>query len=220
MLGLIDYKIEYAYYLGGYFVIAILLSLLSRRIKNSFFSKTVKVFCFPFMILALLAKIILPIFTLLFNAFILFALTIGVPLSLFYFFDFGLQKTTIFFICFTFGTIMSAYCAKVLLTLVVKISSTIDSDKKDAQILEDLTALFYTKEFVIFFIFLFYCIFLIMMSFMKIQCAKPLFSENIDLALLQSFLVFIAFTNMVVKSKDVLLTPKSILAIYLKYLSS
>ena len=36
------------------------------------------------------------------------------------------------------------------------------------------------------------------------------------MAILQSFLVFIAFTNMIIKSKDIKLAPQTILALYAK----
>lgn len=54
------------------------------------------------------------------------------------------------------------------------------------------------------------------MSFFKIQYGQSLLSTETDTAILQSFLVFIAFTNMIVKSKDIKLTPQTILYLYAK----
>ena len=46
---------------------------------------------------------------------------------------------------------------------------------------------------------------------MKIQYNEPLITTNIDSAILKAFLVFIAFSNMVNKSKDVEIKTKPLL---------
>jgi len=82
--------------------------------------------------------------------------------------------------------------------------------------LKELTSIFFQKNNLLFFIYACYFIYLGIMSFFKIQYEKPLLSIETDLAILQSFLVFIAFANMIVKSKDVSLAPQRILYIYSK----
>ena len=46
---------------------------------------------------------------------------------------------------------------------------------------------------------------------MQIQYNEPLITTNIDSAILKAFLVFIAFSNMVNKSKDVKIKTKPLL---------
>ena len=208
----------------GYILFITILWACFGKVKNKLIKKMIEVLCFPLFVFYILLQLILPTLTLMFSATILLIITFGLPFILFnsieYIFAFGLTKSTMGFLSITLGTIISVYCSKYLLPLILRISPQLNSEKMGTKYLRELVTLFYQKNNVIFFIYLCYFVFLLIMSFMKIQYTQPLFSKNTDLAILQSFLVFIAFTNMIMKSKDVLLAPKSLLIIYLKIIFS
>ena len=67
------------------------------------------------------------------------------------------------------------------------------------------------KNNVNFLIYLAYFLFLSISGLMQIQYNEPLITTNIDSAILKAFLVFIAFSNMVNKSKDVEIKTKPLL---------
>jgi len=219
------FKFElFVYCFLGYMVFTAILMVCLSNVKNKIVKTTLEILYFPLSVLYILLKLILPTMTLLLNAFILLMLAFGLPFiflnSIECAFAVGLTKSTMGFLSITFGTIISVFCSKYLLSLILRISPPLNSEKTETKYLRELVTLFYQKNNVIFFIYFCYFIFLLIMSFMKIQFAQPLFLQNTDLAILQSFLVFIAFTNMIMKSKDVLLAPKSILTVYLKIIFS
>jgi len=93
-------------------------------------------------------------------------------------------------------------------------------DRPQNKFMKELTITMYQKENIIFVIYAFYFIYLVMWSFYKIQYDKSLLHGDMDSAILQSFLVFIAFTNMIIKSKEVMLAPRDVLYLYAKIILS
>lgn len=207
----------------GYFIFTLILSFISKKLNNKIFDKIELILTAPFGIIYLILGLIVPFGGLFFNTIILFLITFGIPLLLLNgldnIFDFGLKKATIVFISLTFASISSVYISKYILKFILKWSPiTMDtySEQPFRKHLKDLTALFYQKNNINFCIYLFYFIYLLFTAFSKIQYSKPIFNAEIDLAVLQSFLVFIAFSNMITKSKDVNLAIDKILTLYFK----
>lgn len=207
----------------GYFIFTLILSFISKKLNSKIFNKIELILTAPFGVIYLVLGLIVPFGGLFFNTIILFLMTFGIPFLLLngldHIFDFGLKKATMVFISLTFASISSVYISKHILGFILKWSPiTMDTydEKPFRKDLKDLTALFYQKNNVNFCIYLFYFIYLLFTAFSKIQYGKPIFNVEIDLAVLQSFLVFIAFSNMVTKSKDVNLAIDKILVLYFK----
>ncbi len=221
---IINIKIEVIlYYIFGLMTLSMILSYLTEKSKSKILQKISFIFSIPISIIHLILSLGIPTCVLLFNALILFIVSFGIPLLLMnqieILFNFGLKKSTMLFFCISFATILSVYVSKYLLKFILKFSPiTMDTyaEKTKNKYLKELTSIFYQKNNIVFFIYACYFIYLGIMSFFKIQYGKPLLSAETDLAILQSFLVFIAFTNMILKSKDVKLSPKTILYLYAK----
>jgi len=203
----------------GYALLIMEISYFTEKCKNKLFKQILFVFSIPFHSFFLILSLIQPTLVLLFNASILFMVSFGIPFILFNFLNLGLKTSTTLFLCISIASILSVYASKYLLKIIFRFSPVMMdtiAEKPQNKYLKELTALFYQKSNIIFCIYFFYLVYIAVMSFIKIQCNQPVFRNDIDLAILQSFLVFIAFTNMLLKSKDVQLAPKSILRLYAK----
>ncbi len=200
-----------------------ILFYLTEKTKNKILQKISFIFSIPLSIIHLIFSLGMPTGVLLFNAVILYIISFGIPFLIMdqieILFNFGLKRATMYFFCISFASILSVYLSKYLLKFILKISPvTMDTytEKPKNRYLKELTTVFYQKNNIIFLIYTCYFVFLGIMSFFKIQYEQPLLSTETDMAILQSFLVFIAFTNMIIKSKDIKLAPQTILALYAK----
>ena len=63
----------------------------------------------------------------------------------------------------------------------------------------------------VFLVYLIYFVYLAVSGFRLIQCENYLFSETIDAAILKAFLVYIAYTNMIIKAKETEIDAKVLL---------
>ena len=85
---------------------------------------------------------------------------------------------------------------------------------------EELALYVIRKNNIIFLIYFIYLLYLIISNFVQIQYNTPLISIAIDNAVLKSFLVFIAFSNMINKSGEVDIESKFLLNKILKLIES
>ncbi|MDR3273151.1 MAG: hypothetical protein LBT29_06705 [Flavobacteriaceae bacterium] len=212
-------KLEYIIeFFLGYVVIFVILSTVANKMDNSILKKIAQLFSLPLSIIYLILRIGLPTVVLLLNAIFLFLLTFGIPVismvQIETIFEIGLKRPTMIFLAMTFASISAVYISKYLLKFILKWSSvTMDSYRERFQ---ELTTLFYHKNNILFFIYACYFIYLGITAFLKVQCGIPFFSIEIDIAILQSFLVFLAFSNMISKFQDVRFAPQAILILYAK----
>jgi hypothetical protein len=221
---ILNIKIDvFAYSLLGLIILGFISSYFAKKTGNNILQKISFIFSIPLSIIHLILSLGIPTGVLLFNIFILFAVSFGIPFLIMNqietFFNFGLKKATMYFCCISFASILSVYLSKYLLKFILKVSPvTMDTytERPKNKYLKELTSVFYQKNNIIFVIYTCYFVFLGIISFFKIQYEQPLLSPEIDMAILQSFLVFIAFTNMIIKSKDIKLAPQTILALYAK----
>lgn len=205
----------------GYVAFCMLLSYIAEKTNNKILNKMVIITAYPMALIMFILRLGVPTLTLIFNAFFLFLTTFGIPFLIMHgiesIFEFGLKKPTMIFLALSIASILSVYLSKYLLIFILKWSPVLKGnyeDKPRHKHLQELTKIFYQKNNILFLIYLLYFIYLGVTAFTKTQLGRATFSNDIDIAVLQSFLVFLAFSNMVAKSKDVTLASQSILSIY------
>lgn len=205
----------------GYVALCLLLSYFVEKTNNKILNKIVIITAYPMALILFILRLGVPTLILIFNAFILFLTTFGIPFLIMheieFIFGLGLKRPTMIFLALSIASILSVYLSKYLLNFILKRSPVLRGsyeDRPSHKHLQELTAIFYQKNNILFLIYFCYFIYLSITAFTKIQLGRPIFSNEVDLALLQSFLVFIAFSNMIAKSKEVILAPQAILSIY------
>lgn len=131
-----------------------------------------------------------------------------------------LSWNTIIFLILTLGFIIGVHGSAIVLSEIRRMSSNIIRRKgtRDEEMMENLALYVVQKGTIKFFIYLAYLILISIMAYMKLQYGTPMLSEGIDNAIVTSFLVFIAYTNMVVNSKDVEMSSKELYSKMIKVL--
>lgn len=128
-------------------------------------------------------------------------------------FDLNISQTTVFFITLAIGSIASVHGSKLIHWIIKEYTPLKNWENHEYEAVQTELALYViNKNNVNFIIYLVYFIFLTMSGFMQIQYNEPLITIDIDSAILKAFLVFIAFSNMVNKSKDVEIKTKPLLS--------
>jgi uncharacterized membrane protein (DUF485 family) len=204
-----------------YVIFSLILSSIAEKFDNKILNKIVIITAYPLAIIFFILRLGVPTLTIFFNAFFLFITTYGIPFLIMNgiesIFEIGLKRPTMIFLALTLASILSVYLSKYLLILILRVSPVLRGSYEDRprhKHLQELTTIFYQKNNILFFIYFCYFIYLGTTAFSKIQIGIPIFSNETDLAIQQSFLLFLAFSNMVAKSKDVILAPQAILSIY------
>ena len=123
---------------------------------------------------------------------------------LFYIFKFKLLGETAIFILLSSISIVSVYGQKIIRWVIKKYSLLKQSFEQEL--------IFYVihRSNLIFFIYSMYLLYFCVSNFIQIQYHSPLISIEIDNAILKSFLVFIACSNMLTKSKEVEVEAKEL----------
>ncbi|MBV4088413.1 hypothetical protein KSZ02_08460 [Bacteroides thetaiotaomicron] len=209
--------------LGIYAIIFIILNVLCSKTKNRFILLFIKIINFPIPIIYVIFKIALPTVALLFNTIMFFMVTWGIPALILYglnaLFSTNLSEATMNFITLSLASIMSVHASKYVLKAINRFSPiTMDTyqEKPERKYIKELTTFIYQGDNVNFFIYLGYFIYLSITAFLTIQYNTYLINANTDFAVLKSFLVFLAFTNMMKQSQNTKFAPESILTIYAK----
>lgn len=215
--------LHFILFIVGYVILSMILSSIAEKFDNKILNKIVIITAYPLAIIFFILRLGVPTLTLFFNALILFITTFGIPFLIMNgiesIFEIGLKKSTMIFLALTLASILSVYLSKYLLSFILKRSPVLRGTYEDRprhKYLQELTTIFYQKNNILFFIYFCYFVYLGTTAFSKIQIGTPIFNNETDLAIQQSFLLFLAFSNMVAKSKDVLLAPQAILNIYAK----
>lgn len=118
---------------------------------------------------------------------------------------------TIVFISFSLFSIISVYGQKTIRWAIRKYSPLKNKGEYIFELYQEELALYVIdRSNLIFLIYLIYLLYLSISNFIQIQYHSPLISTEIDNAILKSFIVFIAFSNMVAKSKEAKIDPKEL----------
>ena len=146
----------------------------------------------------------------------LVAYAFGIPTILVIAIDclFGLNFSweTKFFITLAVCSIISVHASKFIHWVIQEHSPLKNWENHKYEAVKTELALYViNKNNVNFLIYLAYFLFLSISGFMQIQYNEPLITTSIDSAILKAFLVFIAFSNMVSKSKETEIEVKPLL---------
>lgn len=173
-------------------------------------------------ILNLLALISILLPSIVYSFVILIISTYGIPFIIIYglnsFIDIGLKLTTITFISLSLASILLVYASEYLLPIILNYNPFMLKNSNDEPIrvyTRQLVTLVYIRGNVMFLVYLFYLVFIFVTALYRTQYDKP-FIEETDAPILQSFAIFLAFTNMMTKSKDTILKRHELLALFHK----
>ena len=206
------------------FTIYIITYLILQRIinyrKNKILIFIKDVLSIPF----LLAFFINPIVIIFLSYLLLIVYSIIPPiiivLSSIFLFSVNLSIETSIFIVFTLSSIIGTYGGKYI-QWIIKRSPLRNWGNHKYEVFQEELALYVThKSNIIFFIYFVYLLYLSISNFILIQYNEPLITVAIDNAVLKSFLVFLAFSNMINKSKEVDMKADSLLGKILRLMKS
>ena len=143
-----------------------------------------------------------------------------IVLSSIFLFSVNLSIETSIFIVFTLSSIIGTYGGKYIQWIIKRSPLRNWENHKYEEFQEELALYVVQKSNIIFFIYFVYLLYLFISNFVLIQYNKPLITIAIDNAVLKSFLVFLAFSNMVNKSKEVDMKADSLLGKILRLMKS
>ena len=193
-----------------YIFISLILTFIKNKYRNNFWHflnsiillpKNLIYFIYPTFII-IISYLLMIIFS--FVPSLIFILIINV-------FRINFLNETIVFISFSLFSIISVYGQKTIRWAIRKYSPLKNKGEYIFQLYKEELALYVIdRSNLIFLIYLIYLLYLSISNFIQIQYHSPLISTEIDNAILKSFIVFIAFSNMVAKSKEAKIDPKEL----------
>lgn len=216
---------KFLWYIIPYVLFLNLMRFSNKKVNNKFFKVLYFAISLPVMFIFLVIKLTHPFFIISTSCFLLGLIALGIPfgtislVNLIFTLNFSLA--TISFLTFSIGSIFSVYGSKIIHWIIKNYSPVKDWGNHDYEAVNIELALYVLhRNNINFIIYFSYFIYLFISGFLFIQYNKPFLTEDIDGAILKSFLVFIAFSNVVTKSKDVDLEAKSLLEKMLRLISS
>ena len=129
----------------------------------------------------------------------------------------SIKTETLLFLCISLGSIFSVSVNKQIIKVLfgfVKLVFNSNYNPRRYKYFNKLVCKLYKSNVLTLFVYTLYFIFLLIVSYCKIQGTGPFLSETYDSAILQSFLVFIAYSNICTKSSGVNLCLKQFNDIY------
>ena len=208
-----------------FFIIYLVTYLLFKGIihykKNKILTIIDNILSFPY----LLIVVIEPTFTILssYLFLILFSIipSMLIVLSLIFLFSINLSIETSVFITLSLASIIGTYGEKYIRWIIKEFSPLKHwGNHKYEEFQEELALYVIKKNNIIFFIYFIYLLYLFISNFIQIQYNRPLITVAIDNAVLKSFLIFIAFSNMINKSNQVDIEAKTLLNKIIKLITS
>jgi len=203
-------------YLIGYLVVFMCLQWLTDKIRNKMLIIFNFIFSLPMLIIKIWSKLMLPTMTILMSYIFLGLYAFGLPMliikGLDFLLDLNISEATIFFIAFAIGSIISVHGSRFISWMIKEYSPLKNwENHKYEAVMTELALYVINKNNVNFLIYLTYFLYLSISGFMQIQYNESLITTNIDGAILKAFLVFIAFSKMVSKSKNIEIKAKPLL---------
>jgi len=190
-----------------YFFFHTIIDILSTHFDNMILKKANRALDYTLIPILFFIKIIRPCVFLVFG--FLFLILVGYILPWEILKGFGsifawdLEHETIWFIVLTLGSILSVYLAKSLFSLSNRIAFPDSCEKNDYRAVGlDLVKYLLHPKNLIFVMYLLYFCFMSVSGIMQFQHLGFLVNESVDAAILKSFLVFIAFSNLINKGQD------------------
>lgn len=190
-----------------YFILYTIIDILSTHFDNMILKKANRALDYTLIPILFFIKIIRPcvflIFGFLFLILVGYILPWGILKGLGSIFTWDLEHETIWFIVLTLGSIFSVYLAKSLFSLSNRIAFPDSCEKNDYRAVGlDLVKYLLHPKNLIFVMYLLYFCFMSVSGIMQFQHLEFLVNESVDAAILKSFLVFIAFSNLINKGQD------------------
>lgn len=200
-----------------YIVIFMILQSLISKSKNRIVKILDFIISLPIIITKILLNLMFPTMIVLMSYMCLGAYAFGIPIiiviALYFLLNLNISWETMFFITLAVGSIISVHGSKFIHWMIKEQSPLKNWENHKYEAVKTELALYViNKNNVNFLIYLAYFLYLSLSGFMQIQYNEPLITTNIDSAILKAFLVFIAFSNMVNKSKDVEIKVKPLLS--------
>ena len=190
-----------------YFFFHTIIDILSTHFDNMILKKANRALDYTLIPILFFIKIIRPCVFLVFG--FLFLILVGYILPWEILKGFGsifawdLEHETIWFIVLTLGSILSVYLAKSTFSLSNRIAFPDSCEKNDYRAVGlDLVKYLLHPKNLIFVMYLLYFCFMSVSGIMQFQHLGFLVNESVDTAILKSFLVFIAFSNLINKGQD------------------
>lgn len=200
--------------LGSYFSICFFIKWLYEKWNNGFMYNILQIISVPFIIMCFLIQAAAPFVTIVGTYFFLILFTFGVPAiilkGLSFIGWFSLKPETIAFIVFAIGSIL---CSSSYDTTkwILHHSPLRDRGNHTYELYREELALYLAHPTnVIFMLYSIYFVLLVLSGFQQIENGGYLLSQGWDTAILKSFLVLIAFTNMRSKAKDAQIEVKDL----------
>lgn len=122
------------------------------------------------------------------------------------------------FIFFTFPFVIATQCSGIIRNLILKYTIFSEKEHHYQLFMRELVKFLYTKENLNFIFYAAYSFFLIVSTFKTLQTGGPLLSQEVDLIVAKSFLVYIACTNMFDRKKSSSIEGKNLLSLIIKIL--
>lgn len=162
----------------------------------------------------ILIKLLHPFIIIFFSYFFLSIFAFGVPLiilkSLSIFGYLVLKPETMLFVIFSIGSIICANYYKISKWVIRQSPFKNRGNHDYEKYVEELSIYLIHPSNLIFILYLIYFLFLSISGFQQIEYDKYLISQEFDTAILKAFLVFMAFTNMRMKSKEIKIDAKEL----------
>jgi len=215
------YKIDNYFYFSllGYMVICLVFTIAGLLIKSQIVSKVVSVVLFPAMAMLVLGTVILPFGFLFIHLITYIALALAIPEGFFLtckFFEIEIVKepTTILYIKLTsiaFIAVMFNYLLRKLVYLISPARLKTSKKLKPYE-LDKLTDYLLSEQNVRFLIYGLYVLLLFTINVNNFESMAYSTSLNNDKAILQSFVIFIAFDRALILLKQLEFKPSDFLA--------
>jgi len=222
----IKYSIEYAVRLkylyliiAGYFILCFLLYQIKRKFKNKVFDFIVNIVYLPILFLYGFMIVAIPLLSAQLYLFFFFALSFLIPMLIYIFdelfFLTELRTGTWCFIILSIGTITATLFQKQISFITFKVLpfTARKSEKINRVKLTQLCEYIVSKKNIKFTIYFLFFIALITFNIFGFQKTSLYGNPNIDKAILQSFVTFIAFEKMASYLKETEFKPSNLLSL-------
>lgn len=198
-----------------YFILIEAVCRLSARSKKGFIRKVELIILSPLIAMKLLLDIAKPALYVFMSFFYLVMVVFIIPFALLKGFNlllsWNLNYSSMLFVAFAFGSIICVHQSKIVQYIICKLPPMDRGEHKYQKLGRDLSKYILHPKNLSFLLFLSYFIYLAISGFIQLQYTGFLISEDIDNSILKAFLVFIACTNMVTKSREVDVEAKDLL---------
>lgn len=198
-----------------YFLLFEGVCFINKRFKSKSTQVVKQILLFPVIALKFMLDIAKPAVYVLMSLFYMILVGFAVPFSILtglnLLFNWSLNSETMLFIAFALGSILSVHLSKIMQSLICKIPPLNQGEHKFQLFGRDLAKYILHPRNLSFLFFLLYFIYLSVSGFIQLQYNGFLISKEIDAAILRAFLVFIACTNMISKSREVDIQAKDLL---------